>query len=55
VVVIDMHGLPPIELKRLVTRRAPVSLCHPQCGVLLKRQAMSSELHPQLLHSPVLR
>jgi hypothetical protein len=55
VIVIDMHGLSPIKRKRLLTRRTPVSLCHSQCCVLLKRQAMSSDLHPQLLHSPVLR
>jgi hypothetical protein len=45
VIVIDMHGLSPIKLKRLSACSTPVSLCHPQGSVLLKRKTMPSELH----------
>lgn len=55
VIVIDMHSLWPIKLQRLLARSAPVSLCHSQCSVLLKSEAVSSELHTQLLHCPALR
>ena len=54
VIMIDMHSLSPIKLKRFLTRSASVGLCHSHCSVLFESEAVSSQLHTQLLHIPVL-